>query len=95
MEKTNFEQINQALIKKAKGYTTKEVVEEFVVEENDEKLIKKKITTKYIPPDLSAVKVVLENIKKPKTIADFSDIELEEEIQKTAKLIHQMGEQQS
>ena len=51
--------INKALIKRALGYASKEVVEEFTQSDGDLVLTKRKITKKNVPPDMSAVKIVL------------------------------------
>lgn len=56
--------LNKALYKKALGYTAEEEVQEF---SGDNELIKRKITTKCIPPDTAAAKAYMEinpNIKK-------------------------------
>ncbi len=56
------EKIVDALFKKALGYDTEEIVEEFVVDEESGKLKKnkKKINKKHLPPDITAVKTLLE-----------------------------------
>ena len=49
------------LVKKALGYDVKEVVEEYVSDEDGEiKLTKKKVTKKNVPPDLTALKILLD-----------------------------------
>lgn len=60
MENNYAGKINKALIKRALGFTAKEVVEEFSFSDEGAKLTKRKITKKNIPPDISAVKVLLE-----------------------------------
>ncbi len=67
----------QVLIKKALGYDVKEVVEEYVSDENGTvKLTKKKVTKKNVPPDMTALKMLLES---DKPIHSMSDEELEKE----------------
>lgn len=51
--------LNKALIKRALGYTNKEVTEEFSSDNGEMKLTKKKVTKKNVPPDITAVKVLL------------------------------------
>lgn len=69
--------INSALLKKALGFDAKEVVEEYAMnEEGEVKLSKKKITTKCVPPDVSALKMLLD---KSVPLAELSDEELEAE----------------
>ena len=59
------EQIRNALLKKALGYSADEVVEEYSFnEDGDLKLSKKKVTKKHYAPDISAVKVLLERYYK-------------------------------
>ena len=52
--------LNKALIKRALGYMSREVTEEFSSDNGKMKLIKKKITKKKVPPDITAVKVLLD-----------------------------------
>lgn len=55
------EKIRRALLKKALGYQTNEVVEEYVLDdEGNARLSKKKVTKKHISPDISAMRVLLE-----------------------------------
>ncbi|MBE5732941.1 MAG: hypothetical protein E7353_07930 [Clostridiales bacterium] len=49
-----------AVRKKAVGYTAEECVEEYGVNEGQLTLCKRKITVKEVPPDLSAVKMLIE-----------------------------------
>lgn len=49
------------LYKKAKGYEVTEVTKEYGMdEEGNPKLVKEKTATKYVPPDLSAIKAYME-----------------------------------
>ena len=55
------EKIKKALLKKALGYSADEVVCEYVLDDDgQEKLCKKKVTRKHFAPDISAVKLLLE-----------------------------------
>ena len=79
-EKTNLslseKKIRSALIKKALGYDATEVVEEYVSgEEGEIKLNKKKVTKKNVPPDLTALKMLMEESEKD--VREMSDEELE------------------
>ncbi len=50
-----------ALYKKAKGFEFTEITKEYGIDEDgNQKLIKEKTTTKFTPPDLSAIKAYLE-----------------------------------
>ena len=54
------EEIFGALKKCAVGFGTSETVEEFSVEDGALKLVKKKVTKRDIPPDIKAVKLLME-----------------------------------
>lgn len=55
------EDILSALKQRALGYQSNEIIEEYTLDEHEnERLVKKKITKKNIPPDISAAKVLLE-----------------------------------
>ena len=60
MTKTKAEKINSALRKKAVGYTSNETVEEYALVDGQMVLVKRKITTKENPPDVTACKLLLE-----------------------------------
>ncbi len=70
--------LENALIKKALGYDATEVVEEYSSDNEGEiKLLKKKITTKNVPPDMTALKFLLDESQKDLT--QMTDQELFEE----------------
>lgn len=48
------------LLKKAMGYKVKENVDEYASVGEEMKLVKRRITTKYVSPDLAAAKTLLE-----------------------------------
>ena len=83
------EKIRQALLKKALGYESDEIVEEYSFDEGDLKLSKKKVTKKHYSPDISAVKVLLERYYKTyeEVISSMSDEELASERDKLEKLL--------
>jgi hypothetical protein len=61
------------LRQKASGFEADEVVEEYVNDEDGLKLVKRKVTKKYIPPDTSAVKILMD--LEP-NIEDLTDREI-------------------
>lgn len=76
-----------ALIKKALGYDYKEIVEEYVSsDEGEVKLAKKKVTKKNVPPDITALKLLLDS-QTP--ISQMSDEQLEQEKKRLLKLLEQ------
>ena len=73
-----------ALKKCAVGLETSEVVEEFGVEDGELKLVKRKVTKRDIPPDIKAVKMLIDG----GGVDGLSVEELEEEKQKLLKLLN-------
>ena len=59
----NEEQIKDALLKKALGYESDEIVEEYTTDENGQAVLsKRKITKKFNPPDINALRFLLEQL---------------------------------
>lgn len=54
------EEVKKALFKCATGLSASEVVEEFAMDEGELRLVKKKVTKRDIPPDIKAVKMLIE-----------------------------------
>ena len=70
--------IESALIKKALGYDATETVEEYAENNDGEvKLTKKKVTVKNVPPDMSALKYLLE--ERQQQVEQMTDEQLKEE----------------
>lgn len=82
------EKIKQTLIKKATGYKVEESVCEYGVEEDGVRLLKKKVSTKYYPPDITAINLLLN--EKDIDYKDLTDQELEEEKEKILKLLKEV-----
>lgn len=77
-KKVTKQELIEVLIKKALGYDATEVVEEYVGnDEGEVKLSKKKVTTKNVPPDMSALKILLDDSQKE--VGQMTDEELEKE----------------
>lgn len=73
------EEILKTLLMKATGYTRDEVSEEYSVsDDGGMELVKRKITTKYYPPDNTALKDYL-SLCASKDAKEFTDEELEKE----------------
>ena len=74
--------IKDALLKKAIGFTCSETIEEYASNENELTLTKRKVTTKEIPPDTTALKALLEMCgENTSSLQDLTDEELEQEKQ--------------
>ena len=84
------EKIKKALLKKALGYETREVVEEYVLDDDgNKKLSKKKVTKKHVSPDISAVKILLQQYNSDLSceIENMTDEELLAERTRLLKLL--------
>ena len=73
-----------ALKKCAVGLETSEIVEEFDARDGELKLVKRKVTKRDIPPDIKAVKMLMEG----GGVDGLSMEELEEERQNLLKLLN-------
>ena len=87
---TEEEKLKKALLRKALGYDAKETVEEFSVDAKGlKKLSKQKITKKHFAPDLTALKILIEqfypnvNLK----ISNMTEEELLAEKQRILQLL--------
>lgn len=75
------DQIKSVLIKKALGYDSTETVEEYVNgEEGEIKLSKRKVTVKAVPPDMAALKILIDD--GAVSVDKMTDEELEAEKQR-------------
>lgn len=84
----NDEGVKKALVKCAIGFDTSEVVEEYTVDEGELKLVKRKVTRRDVPPDIKAVKMLLDG---ETDIDGMSDEELEERRKKLIAMLKEEG----
>ncbi len=82
------DKIRDAILKVALGFTVEEVTEEYDAKEGELHLIKRKETKKDVPPDLKAVKLLLDG---DVDYSSLSDEQLEEEKQ---RLIRQLKDEE-
>lgn len=76
------EEILSGLLRRAKGYSYKEVQEEYSVKDDGEiALTKRRVTEKYCPPDSGALKAYIE-LNAENDVEKYSDEELEVERQR-------------
>lgn len=78
------EGLKKALIKCAVGFDTSEVVEEYAVDGDGLKLVKRKVTKRDVPPDIKAVKMLLDGEADAR---EMSDKELEERRKKLIEML--------
>jgi len=87
MDEKNQKKIRKALLDKALGYTTQEIIEEYGLSGDSLVLQKRKTSTKSYPPDLSALEMLLENQEEDNKYAQLSNEELEKEKIRLIKLL--------
>lgn len=81
-----YEKIKKALIKRALGYDSSETVEEYAADGDEMTIIRKKVTKKNVPPDISAAKILLDDYGED-DLSAMSDERLAEEKERLLKLL--------
>ena len=91
------EQLKEALIKKALGFESDEIVEEYLPDENGNPVLsKRKITKKLNSPDISALKFLLEQSEfSDDEISRMTDAELEAEKDRLLQLLKQKEKEEN
>jgi len=84
----NRAKVNKTLEKLAKGYSISEVTEEYALDGDSFKLVKKKETHKDIPPDMKAIMYLMQE----EDFSSKSDEELEKEKRRLIEIICKGGE---
>lgn len=80
--------IKKALCKKALGFSIDEITEEYGREEGDKlKLLKRKVVSKQIPPDITALKILFEYEGKESDFTNLTDEELLREKERLLKIL--------
>lgn len=79
-------ELKNALFKKAIGYDATETVEEYSDTDGQLVLVKRKITKKAVPPDISALKMLLDE-NGDDDLSSMSDEQLEEERKNLTQLL--------
>ena len=83
------EEIKNALLKRAIGFECDEIVEEYVTDEKGNAVLsKRKVTKKFNPPDVSAVRFLLEQSSLcDDDISNMTDEQLEKEKERLLQLL--------
>lgn len=94
MKEKNLEKLDDALFNRAIGFTKNEVSEEYSMIEDKLTLVKKKLNSKYYPPELKAIEMLIEkyDIKNENVYDGLSLSELEEEKNKLKKMLEEAQE---
>ena len=87
MDEKSQKKIKKALLDKALGYTTQEIIEEYGMSGEEFVLKKRKTSTKTYLPDLSALQLLLEEKEVENKYQNFSNEELEKEKLRLIKLL--------
>lgn len=85
----NDDGVKKALVRCAVGFDTSEVVEEYTMADGELKLVKRKVTRRDVPPDIKAVKMLLDG---ETDIGGMSDEELEERRKKLLAMLENNAE---
>ena len=85
----NDDGVTKALVRCAVGFDTSEVVEEYTMADGELKLVKRKVTRRDVPPDIKAVKMLLDG---EADIGGMSDEELEERRKKLLAMLENNAE---
>lgn len=80
-------QLLEAVKKKAMGYMTTENVDEYSLIDGELSIVKRKVTKKEIPPDIAAVKFLID--EGSDDYADMTEEELKGEKQRLLDLLRQ------
>ena len=84
---TSLQLMEKILTKKAKGYTVKEKTDEYVVVDGVLSLNKRKIVTKNVPPDISAIKALIELDNTIDSVETLTDEQLQAEKLRLIKVL--------
>ena len=84
----NDDGVKKALVRCAVGFDTSEVVEEYTMADGELKLVKRKVTKRDVPPDIKAVKMLLDG---EADASQMSDEELEERREKLIAMLKEEG----
>lgn len=96
MKQKDLDKIDDALFSRAIGFSKDEVTEEYSMVDDKLTLVKKKLNTKYYPPELKAIEMVMEKygLNKDETYEKYSLEELEEEKNKLLKMLKEAQEKE-
>ena len=89
MKKKDLNKLEEALFSRAIGFSKDEVSEEYNIVEDKLTLTKKKLNSKYYPPELKAIEMLMEkyNIYNDQQYDSYTFEQLNEEKEKLIKLL--------
>ena len=71
--------LTKILLKKAKGYAYKEKTDEYAVVDGEKRLVKSKVVTKRVHPDVSAIKALITLMDDSTDVTKMTDEQLQVE----------------
>ena len=89
---TSKELLTKILLKKAKGYAFKERTDEYVVVDGEKKLVKSKVVTKRVQPDVNAIKALITLTDDNTDVTKMTDEQLQVEKLRLIRLLNMYDE---
>lgn len=87
-DRTDYKKLmEEVLLRKAKGYSFEEKMEEFAVVDGEMTLVKRKVSTKYVQPDVGALKALAELTDDIGDLSEMTDEQLKAEKLRLLKLL--------
>ena len=87
-DRTDYKKLmEEVLLRKAKGYCFEEKTEEFAVVDGEMTLVKRKVSTKYVQPDVGALKALAELTDDIGDLSELTDEQLKAEKLRLLKLL--------
>ena len=85
---TSKELLTKILLKKAKGYAFREKTDEYVVVDGKKQLVKSKVVTKRVQPDVSAIKALITLTDDNADVTKMTDEQLQVEKLRLIRLLN-------
>lgn len=76
------------LLKKAKGYSYREKTDEYVVTDGKKQLVKSKVVTKRVQPDVNAIKALITLTDDSQDVTKLTDEQLQVEKLRLIRLLN-------
>ena len=84
--------LTKILLKKAKGYAFHEKTDEYVVVDGEKKLVKSKVVTKRVQPDVNAIKALITLSEDNTDVTKMTDEQLQVEKLRLIRLLNMCDE---
>lgn len=83
------------LLKKAKGYSYREKTDEYVVVDGKKQLVKSKVVTKRVQPDVNAIKALITLTDDSQDVTQLTDEQLQVEKLRLIRLLNVYDSEQN